>query len=234
MYKKVSPLLWSLLLASSCHHLSIESAAQSQTPDISPLLATVTRAETVEIYNDWNGYSDITPILRHSKLRVDRQKLVGNSHIAVGGYGAAGIHQQQTTKVQIPVAVTAQFLATLAKTPLQVGTYKPRFDLSDNYPSIQIQVTVNRQQITFSSQSQADNYVPWKVTMRHKDKDRTTEYISNSAFPAQALKLLSPYLDRSGIDGIIQRRQPKKPQLPQVKPPSPDRPGRSRPQSAIK
>ena len=234
MYKKASPLLWSLLLASSCHHLSIESSAQSQPSDTSPLLAAVTRAETVEIYNDWNGYSDITPILRHSKLRVDRQKLVGNSHIAVGGYGAAGIHQQQTTKVQIPVAVTAQFLATLAKTPLQVGTYKPRFDLSDNYPSIQIQVTVNRQQITFSSQSQADNYVPWKVTLRHQDRDRTTEYISNSAFPAQALKLLSPYLDRSGIDGIIQRRQLKKPQLPPVQPPSPDRPIRSRPQSAIK
>jgi hypothetical protein len=232
MYKKASPLLLSLLLASSCHHLSIESLAQSQPPSIPPLLAAVTRAETVEIYNDWNGYSDITPILRHSKLRVDRQKLVGNSHIAVGGYGAAGIHQQKTTKVQIPAAVTAQFLATLAKTPLQLGAYKPRLDLSDNYPAIQIQVTVARQQITFSSQSQSDNYVPWKVTVRHQD--RATEYVSNSAFPAQALKLLSPYLDRSGIDSIIQRRQPKKPQLPQVKPPSPDRPSRSRPQSAIK
>lgn len=235
MYKKASPLLLSLLLTSSCDRFAIESSAQSQPPEIPPLLAAVMRAETVEIYNDWNGYSDITPILRHSKLRVDRQKLVGNSHIAVGGYGAAGIHQQKTTKVQIPVAVTAQFLATLTKTPLQVGTYKPRFDLSDNYPSIQIQVTAARQQITFSSQSQADNYVPWKVTLRHKDRDRTTEYISNSAFPAQALKLLSPYLDRSGIDGIIQRRQQPKLLPPtQLKPLSPDRPSRSRPQSAIK
>jgi hypothetical protein len=214
MYKQVSPLLL-LLLSSSCNHLSIESSAQSQPSDRQLPLAVLARAETVEIYNDWNGYSDITPILRHSKLHIDRQKLVGNSHIAVGGYGAAGIHQQQTTKVQIPAAVTAQFLATLAKTPLQVGTYKPRMDLNDNYPSIQIQVTVARQQITFSSQSQADNYVPWKVTLQQHN--RATEYISNSAFPAQALKLLNPYLDRAGLDAIVQRRLHQKLQPSQLR-----------------
>jgi hypothetical protein len=215
MYKKVSPLLLLLLLISSCDRLSIESSAQSQPSEHQVPLDVLQRAETVEIYNDWNGYSDITPILRHSKLRLDRQKLVGNSHIAVGGYGAAGIHQQKTAKVQIPAAVTAQFLATLAKTPLQVGTYKPRLDAIDNYPSIQIRVTVSGRQITFSSQSQADNYVPWKVTLQQKD--RATEYISNSAFPAQALRLLNPYLDRTGLDAIVQRRRHQKQQPPQLK-----------------
>ncbi|WP_310488242.1 hypothetical protein [Chamaesiphon sp. VAR_69_metabat_338] len=214
MYKKLSFLLV-LVLAGSCDRLPLESAAQSQPADTPPPLAAVRQAETVEIYNDWNGYSDITPILRHSKLRLDRQKLVGNSHIAVGGYGAAGIHQQKTTKVQIPTAVTAQFLATLAKTPLQVGTYQPRLDSSDNYPSIQIRVTIDRQQITFSSQSQADNYVPWKVTLQQHH--RVTEYISNSAFPAQALKLLNPYLDRTGLEAIVQRRLRQKLQPPQFK-----------------
>ena len=214
MYKQVSSLLL-LLLLSSCSHLSIESSAQSQPSERQLPLAVLTRAETVEIYNDWNGYSDITPILRHSKLHLDRQKLVGNSHIAVGGYGAAGIHQQKTSKVQIPTAVTAQFIATLAKTPLQVGTYKPRLDAIDNYPSIQIRVTVAGQQITFSSQSQADNYVPWKVTLLQHN--RTTEYISNSAFPAHALKLLNPYLDRTGLEAIVQRRLHQKRQPPQLK-----------------
>jgi hypothetical protein len=214
MYKKVSPLLLLLLLISSCDRLSIESSAQSQPSARQVPLDVLQRAETVEIYNDWNGYSDITPILRHSKLRLDRQQLVGNSHIAVGGYGAAGIHQQKTAKVQIPAAVTAQFLATLAKTPLQVGTYKPRLDAIDNYPSIQIRVTVSGRHITFSSQSQADNYVPWKVTLQQQD--RATEYISNSAFPAQALRLLNPYLDRPGLEAIVQRRLHQK-QQPQLK-----------------
>jgi len=51
------------------------------------------QTETVEIHNDWNEYSDITPILRRYKLRIKQQKLVGHADIAVGGYGAVGVHQ---------------------------------------------------------------------------------------------------------------------------------------------
>ncbi len=165
----------------------------------------VMQSETVEIQNDWNGYSDITPILRHYKLRVQNKELVGNAHIAVGGYGAAGIHQQATTKVKIPAAIAAQFLATLAKTPLKVGSYKPLIKHPDDYPSVRIQLTAHKQQAIFRSQSQGIGCVPWKVTMR--SGKTTTDYISNSDLPAQSLKLLSPYLDHPGIDSIIQRRR---------------------------
>ena len=204
MWKKLSFLL--LLLCGSCTHVQIERAAQSQ-PLAAPPLKMVMRSQAVEIQNDWNGYSDITPILRHYKLRLEQKELVGNAHIAVGGYGAAGIHQQRTTKVKIPAAVTAKFLDTLAKTPIQVGIYKPQIERTDDYPSIKIQVKIDRQQVTFSSQSQSSNYIPWKVTV--KQDNTTTEYISNSALPTQALQLLSPYLNSPGIDQIIQRRRPK-------------------------
>jgi hypothetical protein len=197
-----------LLLCSSCDRSPIERAAQSQPLAPLPNLTTVIQADRVEIHNDWNGYSDITPVLRHYKLRLEKQKLVGNAHIAVGGYGAAGIHQQKTTKIAIPAAASAKFLATLAKTPLQMGTYQPQLDRGDDYPSIVIQLQIDRQQVTFSSQSQSVNNVPWKVTITKND--RTVEYISNSAFPAQALKSLDPYLNKSGIDLIIQRRRQKK------------------------
>jgi hypothetical protein len=188
---------------------------QSQPVAKLPTLTTVIKAQTVEIYNDWNGYSDITPILRHYKLRRERQELIGNSHIAVGGYGAAGVHQQQTKKVKIPAAQTAKFLAILAKTPLQVGSYKPHMERSDDYPSVQIQVTIDRQQVIFSSQSQSIDRSPWKVTIlvprgyANGQNNTTTEYISNSALPTQALQVLSPYLDLPGIDQIIQRRRQK-------------------------
>jgi hypothetical protein len=204
MYKK-SLLL--LLICGSCTHSPIEGAAQSQPLKRLPSLATVLQANTVEIHNDWNGYSDITPILRHYKLRLEQQKLIGNAHVAVGGYGAAGINQQQTTKIAIPAAVSAKFLATLSKTPIQVGNYQPKIDRQDDYPSIQIKLQIDRQQVIFSSQSQSSNYVPWKVTI--KQDNRTTAYISNSALPAQALQILNPYLDLPGIDRIIQRRRPK-------------------------
>jgi hypothetical protein len=139
---------------------------------------------------------------------VQNKELIGNSHIAVGGYGAAGIHQQATAKVKIPAAITAQFLATLAKTPIKLGTYKPLIKYSDDYPTVKIQVKVKHQQAIFSSQSQGVGQIPWKVTMR--SGKTTTSYISNSDFPARSLKLLSPYLDNPGLDGIIQRRRKTK------------------------
>jgi hypothetical protein len=215
---KTRSLLWLLVLCSSCTSSDIERV-QSQPVAKLPTLTMVAQAQTVEIYNDWNGYSDITPILRHYKLRRQRQELIGNAHVAVGGYGAAGVRQQQTKKVKIPAAQTAKFLAILAKTPLQVGKYQPQIDRSDDYPFVKIQIAIDRQQIIFSSQSQAIDRSPWKITIlvpsgyANEQNNSTTEYISTSALPTQALQVLSPYLDLPGIDQIIQRRRPK-----QVKP----------------
>ena len=199
-------LLTLLLICSSCA-APIEPVAQSQSLTTSLPMPPLMQTATVEIRNDWNGYSDITPVLRHYKLRIEHQKLVGKAHIAVGGYGAAGIHQQQTKRLTIPAAVTTKFLATLAKTPLQVGSYKPIIERTDDYPSIEIELKIDRQQVIFSSQSQGRNYVPWKVTVTQANK--TTSYISNSAIPAQALQILAPYLDCQGIDRIIQQRRQK-------------------------
>jgi hypothetical protein len=202
MSKQLSPLLL-LLLCVSCTQ-SQGNSTQIQPVASAPSLTAVLQAQTVEIHNDWNGYSDITPILRHSKLRLEQQKLVGNAHIAVGGYGAGGIRQQQTTKVKIPAAITTKFLTALSKTPLQRGTYKPRIDRTDDYPSVRIQIKLNKQEIIFRSESQGIDRVPWKVTV--KTGTTTKEYITNSPLPAQALRMLSPTLDRPSIEQIIQRR----------------------------
>jgi hypothetical protein len=168
----------------------------------------VMQAQTIEIHNDWNGYSDITPILRHYKLRLERKDLVGNAYIAVGGYGAGGIHQQQTTKVKIPAAIVTKFLTTLAKTPLQIGVYKPLILHTDDYPAIEIKVKIDKKQVIFSSQSQGIDRIPWKISIT--ENNTTKEYISNSAIPAQAFRILNPSLDRSGVDRIIQRRRQRK------------------------
>jgi len=80
------------MLLSSSWTVPIETT-QSQSLVTRPNLRTVMQTETVEIHNDWNEYSDITPILRHYKLRIKQQKLVGHADISVGGYGAVGVHQ---------------------------------------------------------------------------------------------------------------------------------------------
>ncbi len=207
MYKKQLPLLLLLLISSSCTQPRVEIPAIGQPQPPLPDLAILKQAKTVEIYNDWNGYSDITPILRHYKLQLKQQELVGNAHVAIGGYGAAGVRQQKTTRVKIPAAATTKFLATLAKTPLKFGTYKPIITRSDDYPKIEIAIQIDRQQIIFSSESQGVGNAPWRAIVKHGNT--TKEYISNSTVPALALKVLSPYLDIPELDRIVGRRQLK-------------------------
>jgi hypothetical protein len=203
MSKKPSPLLLLLFLAGCTHPAGNSTQLQALTSP--PNLIKVMQAQTVEIQNDWNGYSDITPILRHAKLRLEQQKLVGNAYIAVGGYGAGGIRQQQTTKVKIPATVTTKFLTALSKTPFKTGVYRPKIDHTDDYPSVKIKIKIDRQEIIFRSESQGTDRIPWKVTV--KENNTTKEYISNSPLPAQALRMLSPMIDRPGIDQIILRRR---------------------------
>ena len=199
--------LSSLLLLSICVGCGNSQADSKQSKVLTPRpnLNAAIQAQTVEIRNDWNGYSDITPILRHYKLRLAGKDLVGNAHIAVGGYGAAGIHQQRTTKVKIPAAVATKFLTTLAKTPLQTGVYKPLIARKDDYPSIEIKLKTNKKQVVFSSKSQGVDRIPWKIAIT--ENKTTREYITNSPIPAQAFRLLNPILDRSGVDGMIQQRR---------------------------
>ena len=200
--RKLSTLL--LLLCSSCTQPTLDKPTQAKVLTSQPKLALGPQLQTVEIHNDWNGYSDITPVLRHYKLRLEHQQLLGNAYIAVGGYGAAGIHQQRTTKVKIPAAVVTKFLTILSKTPLETGIYHPRIDRPDNYPSIEIKVKSDRQQVIFSSRSQRVDRIPWKITVT--ENNTTKAYISNSVIPAQAFQILNASLDRSGVDRLIQRR----------------------------
>jgi hypothetical protein len=209
MSNKLSPLLL-LLLCGGCSPTSVNTSTIQQPKLLVslPTLANVTQAATVEIKNDWNGYSDITPVLRHYKLKLDRHQLVGNAYIALGGYGAAGIRQQRTTKIEIPAPIVSKFLTTLSKTPLQAGIYKPSLPNKDDYPAIEIKIKADKKQVTFSSKSQGVDRIPWKISIT--ENNATKEYISNSPIPAQAFRILNPSLDRSGVDGIIQRRRVKK------------------------
>jgi hypothetical protein len=207
MSNKLSPLLLSLL-CSGCSQAPVSNVPQPKLLASLPTLATVKQAATVEIQNDWNGYSDITPVLRHYKLKLDQQQLVGNAYIALGGYGAVGIRQQRTTKIKIPAPIVAKFLTLLATTPLQEGTYKPKLLKNDDYPAIEIKIKVDQKQVTFSSRSQGSDQIPWKVVIAENNTKK--EYISNSAIPAQAFRIINSTLDRSGVDHIIHRRRVKK------------------------
>jgi hypothetical protein len=160
------------------------------------------QATLVQIKNDWNGYSDITPIVRHYKLKPQASGMAGNGHFAVGGYGAYHIHQQYTKRISIPDPITRQFFQKLSETKMQHSSkYQPVRSHSDDYPAVTIQVTTPQQEITFFSNSQGQHYIPWQI------KTKGTTYISNSAAPAEALLLLQPYIDHPGLEQVISKRR---------------------------
>ncbi len=187
---------------------------------VKPLPPTITQppslhtATTVQIKNDWNGYSDITPIVRHYKFQRQSDGLVGNGYFAVGGYGAHNIRQQYTKKIQIPAPITQQFLQKLSETKMHSASrYQPLRNRSDDYPAVTIQVTNPRYQITFFSSSQGKNHTPWQI------KIKESTYISNSAAPAVALAILKPYIDHPGLEQIINKhRSPPATKPPKAQP----------------
>jgi hypothetical protein len=178
----------------------------------------------VEIKNDWNGYSDITPIIRHYRLLPQGNGLGGNGNFAVGGYGGYGIQQQYTKKITIDSTLTQKFLQTLAETKItKSNRYNPHRDHSDDYPDISIYIKTADREVTFASRSQGTQNIPWQV--RIKTKGKVESFVSNSPNPAQALVLLQAQIDHPGLEQAIAKQQKIKPKST-VKPTSTSKPAK--------
>jgi hypothetical protein len=173
-------------------------------------LGTLSNVALLEIKNDWNGYSDITPIVRHYKLKPQANGLVGNGSFAVGGYGGYSIQQQYTRKVSISPALTQQFLQMLSGTKIaKSDRYQPKIERADDYPDVTIYLKLADREVTFTSRSQGQNNVPWQIKI--KTKNGMESFVSDSPNPAQALALLKAQIDHPGLEQAIDKhRQPKK------------------------
>jgi hypothetical protein len=178
-------------------------------------LGTLSNVALLEIKNDWNGYSDITPIVRHYRLKPQANGLAGNGSFAVGGYGGYSIQQQYTRKVSISPALTQQFLQMLNGTKIaKSDRYQPKIERADDYPDVTIYLKLADREVTFASRSQGQNNVPWQIKI--KTKTGMESFVSDSPNPAQALALLKAQIDHPGLEQAINKhRQPKN--APKVK-----------------
>jgi hypothetical protein len=177
-------------------------------------IATTTNAgnlgvKMVEIKNDWNGYSDITPILRHYRFLPKGDGLEGNGSFAVGGHGGYGIQQQYTKKIAIDPTLTQQFLQTLSATKItKSDRYNPRRDHQDDYPDITIYIKTADREVTFASRSQGPQNIPWQV--RIKTKGKVESFVTNSINPAQALASIKTQIDHPGLEQAIEKHNKPK------------------------
>lgn len=167
-------------------------------------VGSLSNATTVEIDNDWNGYSDITPIVRHYRFKLENATLTGDGNFAIGGYGGYNIHQQYSKKILVPADLTQQFLAKLAETPLVVSRkYKPKMVRRDDFPRVVIKVKTPDREVVFSSRSQGEKNAPWQVRVK---KNKVTEYyVSDSQIPGLAMDLLKPQIDHPGLEEAINK-----------------------------
>jgi hypothetical protein len=172
----------------------------------SGLVGSLSNASVVEIENDWNGYSDITPIVRHYRLKMENAGLAGDGHFAVGGYGGYNIHQQYSKKIVIPTALSQQFLSKLAEAPLVTSQkYKPKFLRRDDFPRIMIRVKAPDREVVFFSRSQGEKNAPWQVRVK---KNKVTEYyVSDSQIPGLAMDMLKAQIDHPGLDAAINKNR---------------------------
>jgi hypothetical protein len=167
-------------------------------------VGSLNNATTIEIENDWNGYSDITPIVRHYRFKLENTALTGDGNFAIGGYGGYNIHQQYSKKIVVPAALTQQFLAKLAEAPLVVSRkYKPKMVRRDDFPRVVIRVKAPDREVVFSSRSQGEKNSPWQVRVK---KNKVAEYyVSDSPIPGLAIDLLRPQIDHPGLEEAINK-----------------------------
>jgi hypothetical protein len=200
-------LLTGLLCGCNLAQVAVKSNSNLLTANKpSDSVGSLNNAMSVEIENDWNGYSDITPIVRHYRFKLENTALTGDGHFAIGGYGGYNIHQQYSKKIVVPPALTEQFLAKLATAPLaRSKKYQPKFVRRDDFPRVVIRVKAVDREVVFTSRSQGENNAPWQVRVK---KNKVTEYyVSNSPIPGLAIDMLKPQIDHPGLDAAISKNR---------------------------
>ncbi len=200
------------LLLSGCNlsGVAVKMNNSNRPPEGKPSgsVGSLSNATNVEIDNDWNGYSDITPIVRHYRFKLENTALNGalngDGHFAIGGYGGYNIHQQYSKKIVVPADLTQKFLDKLATAPLVVSKkYKPKMVRRDDFPRVMIKVKAPDREVVFSSRSQGEKNSPWQVRVK---KNKVTEYyVSDSPIPGLAIDLLRPQIDHPGLEEAINK-----------------------------
>lgn len=153
---------------------------------------------SMTIVESWTGLSPVAPIEATFHLTPAPQALEGFAHFSAAGYRDP---ITATAPISIPMEVFNQFLATLAITPLEEGPYQPLINHTDDYPSIALIVETSVGRFTFETQSQGENHVPWKALIEGR------EYVTYAVNPAQAWRLLDPYLARPIQTALIEQAE---------------------------
>lgn len=162
--------------------------------------ADLTKPKSIIINDEWMGLSLLAPIKAHYTLKRSVQNYAGNAEFSVGG-GFSNQPHTATKDIVVPDEVIGQFLQELGKTPVDKGKYKAKITHTDDYTNISIEISLEEGKVVLSSASQGKDMNPWRVTSGQ------LECVSPSGFPAIALDILGPYLQRDAQKKLIEEVQ---------------------------
>ncbi len=184
-----------LLVALVCLAACDLSGAPTPVPTVDPLaqaLSEIPAAPAINIRDDWAGLSKSSPQLAHYLLDRTVDGLTGTAEFSAGTEPVT-----TTAEITIPESVVQDFLGKLAAVPLKEGIYTPKIDHTDDSPNISITIQVDSGIVSFYSQSQGDDHLPWGASIANKI------YVIDTPDVAQALALLEPYLKKDVLQQVI-------------------------------
>ena len=191
-------LIFVLLGATACN-LS-PTFLQTDAPQLSRILQ-VSEIRSIQLEDDWNGLSPLSPITAHYSLQPDATGFSGQANFSVGGNWDIKSAVTETQTIQIPAKNVQAFLDKLAASSYTEGEYHPSTAWTDDYPSLNITIVLQTGSISFYSSSQGENRIPWAMSYGGKT------YIIDSSTPMAALGELDPYLEHSRLDALVNRVQ---------------------------
>lgn len=152
------------------------------------LLARLRDVQTLTIEDSWWVYGPIQEkqfsfVLRHT----------GGSFNGTGNYSAIsyyGPKSDTTRPITIPETAILDFVTMLADAPMREGVSTPGRLASDYYPKLRIEAVTSSGTVSFSSQSQEKNHVPWQALIDGRS------FIIDTPHPMAALEGLEPFLQR--------------------------------------
>lgn len=158
--------------------------------------------------DDWDGLSNLAPELAHFYLQRQGDHFEGEAVFSFAGRSAVsdfGTSRRETTrKLNIPLDQAQKFLRLLSQTPVQAGTYQPKIEHTDDYPSLRIEVETGAGPLQLYSASQGQDHIPWGATFAGKN------FVINSDTPARALDILRPYLEYTAQKELAEKIQNSK------------------------
>lgn len=161
-------------------------------------LADARLPDTITVNDEWSGLSPVAPIVISYTLVHEGQNFSGKVNYSVGGYFTATLTDE--VQMTVPVESVEQFLKILSESSLRKGEYVPNITWTDDYPNIRLTLEYESKSFEFSTESQGEKNIPWKLTI-----DSGTEYVINSGVPSDALQILQSFIDTERLNSLLEK-----------------------------